>query len=87
MRIKPTGNLNCEDEAGNVYTPEEIGNAECIRYGDVRVAFGEDIFDREGRIKDANFSPVVAKPRILEKEVNVLTFTSNDEAMTQLGRY
>ena len=79
---KPTGKFNCEDEAGNVYTPEEIGNAECIRYGDVRVAFGEDIFDREeGRIKDANFSPVVAKPpRILEKEVNVLTFTSNDVA-------
>ena len=36
---KPTGKFNCEDEAGNVYTPEEIGNAECIRYGDVRVAF------------------------------------------------
>ncbi|CAA6823329.1 MAG: Unknown protein, partial [uncultured Thiotrichaceae bacterium] len=56
----------------------ELGD-DCKLYGDVQVVFGEEIFDREeGRVKDANFSPYSAFPRILEREVNVLTFISND---------
>ena len=52
---------------------------DCKLYGDVQVVFGEEIFDREeGRVKDENFSPYSAFPRILEREVNVLTFISND---------
>ncbi len=80
----PTGEFQCKEVLGGVevfHSLDDIGNEDCIRYGDVRVAFGENIFDREeGRINDAEYSPVgAAPPRILEREVNVLTFTTSDK--------
>ncbi len=54
-------------------------DSDCKLYGDIQVAFGEEIFDREeGRVKDDNFSPYSSYPRILEREVNVLSFISTD---------
>lgn len=74
----PTGDYVCVDKLGNEYPMEDV-NPDCKLYGDIQVAFGEEIFDREeGRVKDANFSPYSAYPRVLEREVNVLTFISND---------
>ncbi|WP_308874241.1 hypothetical protein [Thiothrix subterranea] len=69
----------CEDERGAQITPEDLGNNDCKRYPDIRASFDRDIYDREEtRIKDANFSPNQVIPRVLEREVNVLTFTSTD---------
>ncbi len=74
---KPTGEYVCVDELGHEY-PEDI-NKDCKLYSDVRVRFGEEIFNREeGRVKDENFSPYSAYPRVLEREVNVLSFISAD---------
>ncbi len=54
-------------------------DSDCKLYGDVQAFFGEAIFDREeGRVKDENFSPYSSYPRILEREVNVLSFISTD---------
>ncbi len=86
---KPTGKYQCVElmpgGTEKFYTPEEIGNANCLRYGDARVSFGENIFDREeGRINDAMYSPIGAKPpRILEREVNILVFTSTDPSYVE----
>lgn len=74
----PTGEFVCQDTAGNHYPLEDV-NPDCKLYGDVQAYFGESIFDREeGRVKDANFSPYSSYPRVLEREVNVLTFISTD---------
>ncbi len=78
---KPTGEYMCEDARGAQISPQDLGNNDCQRYPDVRASFDRDIYDREEtRIKDANFSPNVFIPRVLEREVNVLTFTSTDKA-------
>ncbi|QQZ29488.1 hypothetical protein HMY34_12275 [Thiothrix subterranea] len=77
---KPTGEYVCEDAHGAQIKPQDLGNNDCKRYPDVRASFDRDIYDREEtRIKDANFSPNVFIPRVLEREVNVLTFTSKDK--------
>ncbi|MEZ5534900.1 MAG: hypothetical protein R3F02_04680 [Thiolinea sp.] len=74
----PTGEYVCVTSTGEEYPMEDV-NPDCKLYGDVQVAFGEEIFDREeGRVKDANFSPYSAYPRVLEREVNVLSFISTD---------
>ncbi|PID34061.1 MAG: hypothetical protein CR976_02260, partial [Thiotrichales bacterium] len=66
-----SGESKYYEMGGEKYTldskpPRGTLGADCKLYGDVQVAFGEEVFDREeGRVKDENFSPYSEFPRIL----------------------
>lgn len=68
----------CENQIDKQYESAYLA-PQCTYNGPVHVTFGEEIFDREeGRKRDEHFSPYQSNPRILEREVNVLSFYTSD---------